>query len=67
MSVEETPRTFRTNVVRTKQYNFVHVVSCSEDGGVPYIGETKQCMRNDGGQTALQARLGQTKTKDKMF
>lgn len=23
--------------------------------------------RNDGGQTALQARLGQTKTKDKMF
>lgn len=42
MSVEETPKTFRTNVVRTKQYNVVHAVSCSEDGGVPYIGETKQ-------------------------
>lgn len=42
MSVEETPKTFRTNVVRTKQYNVVHAVQCSEDGGVPYIGETKQ-------------------------
>lgn len=42
MSVEETPRTFRTNVVRTKQHNVVYAVSCSEDGGVPYIGETKQ-------------------------